>query len=239
MRTATSASASCGAGGVMPRPSAGARGREFWPPKPKALTRATRTSRCRATSGVRSMSPTPGSGSVRLSVGGTQPSRIASSIATAAMAPGGAQRVADGALGGGDGDPRRPLAEERPDGGQLLHVAARRARRVGRDEVDARRRRCPPCAAPDGPPAGHPRPAGRGQRDVAWRRRSRRSRTARRGSGRRGRGRAPAPPAPASRRPRRPRSRPGPSRTGRLAPVGSSLRVDSARMAAKPATVAS
>ncbi len=50
---------------------------EFWPPNPNAFTSATRTSRSRAWSGVRSMSPTPGSGSVRLSVGGTQPWCIA------------------------------------------------------------------------------------------------------------------------------------------------------------------
>src|SRR5204863_2911367 len=59
----------------------------FWPPNPNELLSAAWTSRRVATSGVRSSPSAPGSGSVRLMVGGMHPSRIVRTVAIASMAP--------------------------------------------------------------------------------------------------------------------------------------------------------
>ena len=130
---------------------------------------------------------------------------------------------------------RRVVAEQRPDGRQLGRVALRRARGVGADEVDLGGLDAGLVERPSGGPQ-RARAARRGQRDVA-------------GVGGRARSRRPRPGCGAPRRSAWPSSSSTstaapsamtkPSRpwsNGRLAPAGSSLRVDSARIAAKPPT---
>ena len=59
----------------------------FWPPNPNELLRTARTGRAAATFGVRSRPSASGSGSARLIVGGTQPSRMVRIETIASIAP--------------------------------------------------------------------------------------------------------------------------------------------------------
>ena len=124
----------------------------FWPPNPNELLSATRIVARRRHVGGQVEPGASGSGSVRLIVGGMQPSRIDRIVTIASIAPAAAERVAEHRLVGRDRHPAGVVAEDRPDGLQLGLVALGRRGRVGVDVVDVGRRRGRPSRAPAGPP---------------------------------------------------------------------------------------
>ena len=219
------------------RSALGSRARALrWCRRSRTSSRARRARRTARALPATWSSAHSGSGSSRLIVGGSTPVSSARTQSSASTAPAAPSRWPVIDLVAETGSEPACAAEHRADRARLGRVAGRRARRVRVQVVDVARRRArrprarAACSAarPPRPRSGCAMCARVGGGAVAEQ--------AARGSARRARARAPRPRARARPRPRPSRSRRGRGRTGGSRAAGSSLRVESARIVAKPAT---